>query len=146
MTSDALVSHVDFLPTIASLFGVPDSARGAWQGQDYSRIVRKPDAKGVQGYIVFTYDDFQAGQATGPYVPPPNHITSIREKRYKLAKYYDVNGAVAEQWEMYDLEKDPLETRNIAAPGFKRNKEQRKAFRKLQSKLASVEATRLQPL
>jgi choline-sulfatase len=146
LTSDALVSHVDFLPTIASLFGVPDSARGAWQGQDYSRIVRKPDAKGVQGYIAFTYDDFQAGQASGPYVPPPNHITSIRGKRYKLAKYYDVNGAVPEQWEMYDLENDPLETRNIAAPGFKKNKEQRKALRKLQNKLASVEATRLQPL
>ena len=45
-----------------------------------------------------------------------------------------------------DLEKDPLETRNIAAPGFKKNKEQRKALRKLQNKLASVEATRLQPL
>ena len=47
---------------------------------------------------------------------------------------------------MYDLEKDPLETKNIAASGFKRNKEQRKAFRKLQKKLATVEATRLQPL
>jgi hypothetical protein len=57
-----------------------------------------------------------------------------------------VNGAVPEQWEMYDLEKDPLETKNIAAPGFKKNKEQRKAMRKLQNKLASVEATRLQPL
>ena len=64
----------------------------------------------------------------------------------QLAKYYDPNGAVSEQWEMYDLEKDPLETKNIAAAGFKKNKEQRKAFRKLQLKLASVEATRLQPL
>ena len=144
-TSNALVSHVDFLPTMASLLGVPDSARSFWQGQDYSRIVLNPDAEGVQGYTVFTYDDFQAGQASGPYVPPPNHITSIREERYKLAKYYDVNGAVPEQWEMYDLEKDPLETKNIAADGFKRNKEQKKAFRRLQNKLATVEATRLQP-
>ncbi len=47
---------------------------------------------------------------------------------------------------MYDLEKDPLETKNIAASGFKKNKEQKKALRKLQHKLASVEATRLQPL
>jgi arylsulfatase A-like enzyme len=143
--SDALVSHVDFLPTIAKLFGAPDSARGAWQGQDYSRIVLDPDAKGVQGYTVFTYDDFQAGQPNGPYVPPPNHITSIREKRYKLAKYYDVNGGVPEQWEMYDLQQDPLEKKNIAATGFKKNKEQKKALRKLQNKLANVEATRLQP-
>ena len=143
--SDALVSHVDFLPTIASLFGAPDSARAFWQGQDYSRIVLNPDAKGVQGYTVFTYDDFQAGQASGPYVPPPNHIVSIREGRYKLAKYYGVNGVAPEQWEMYDLEKDPLETKNIASPGFKKNKEQKKELRRLMNKLANVEATRLQP-
>jgi hypothetical protein len=35
-----------------------------------------------------------------------------------------------------------VETKNIAAPGFKKNK-QRKALRKLQNTLASVEATRL---
>ena len=122
-TSDALVSHVNFLPTIASLFAAPDSARGVWQGQDYSRIVLDPDANGVQGCTVFTYDDFRAGQASGPYVPPPNHITSIREKRYKLAKYYDANGAVAEQWEMCEPEKETLETKNITASGFKMNKE-----------------------
>ena len=74
-----------------------------------------PDANGVQGCTVFTYDDFRAGQASGPYVPPPNHITSIREKRYKPAKYYDANGAVAEQWEMCDPEKEPLATKNITA-------------------------------
>src|SRR5437870_13905463 len=38
-TSSALVSHVDFLPTIANLFDVPHSARAAWQGVDYSRLV-----------------------------------------------------------------------------------------------------------
>jgi len=141
-----LVSHIDFLPTIASLFGAPDSARAFWQGRDYSRIVLKPDVKGVQKYITFTYDDFQAGQASGPYVPPSSHIKSIREKRYKLARYYDPSGAVSEQWEMYDLEKDPHETKNIAASGFKKSKKQRKAYSKLKNKLATVEATRLQPL
>jgi hypothetical protein len=43
---------------------------------------------------------------------------------------------------LYDLEKDPLEMKNIAAPGFKKNK-QRKALRKLQNTRASAEATRL---
>ena len=105
-----------------------------------------PDANGVQGCTVFTYDDFQARHTSGSYVPTPNHITSILENRYKLAKYYDVDGAVVEQWAMYDLEKDPLETKNIAAPGFKKNREQRKALRKLQSTIAGVGATRLQPL
>ena len=47
---------------------------------------------------------------------------------------------------MYDLDKDPQETKNIAASGFKKSKKQRKALKKLQNKLATVEATRLQPL
>jgi arylsulfatase A-like enzyme len=143
--SSALVSHVDFLPTVAALFNAPDAARSSWQGQDYSRIVRDPEAKGVQDYVVFTYDDVQAGQASGPYVPPPNHITSIRETRYKLAKYYDVDGDVAEQWEMYDLEKDRLEERNIAAPRVPRTPEEEQELRRLQAKLLEVEQTRLQP-
>ena len=90
--SSALVSHVDFLPTLASLFAAPQSARSAWQGRDYSRLVRRSSAAPVQDYIVFTYDDFQAGQADGPYVPPPQHIVSIRETRWKLAQYYDPDG------------------------------------------------------
>ncbi|MFM8827677.1 MAG: sulfatase-like hydrolase/transferase, partial [Actinomycetota bacterium] len=35
-TSNALISHVDFVPTVASLLGTPASARSAWQGRDYS--------------------------------------------------------------------------------------------------------------
>ena len=70
-----------------------------------------------------TDEDFQANQASVPCVPP-NHITSIREKRYKLAKSYDVDGTVSERWEMSDLEKDSRETRNIDAAGFKKIKEQ----------------------
>ena len=38
-TSDALVSHVDFLPTLASLVGAPASARSEWQGVDYSEQI-----------------------------------------------------------------------------------------------------------
>jgi arylsulfatase A-like enzyme len=144
--SPAMVSHVDFLPTLASLFQAPGSARADWEGKDYSRIVRDPAAAGVQDYIVFTYDDFQAGQASGPYVPPPNHITSIREGQYKLAKYYDVDGVVPEQWEMYDLQTDPLEVRNIASPNTVRTPEEEQELQRLKAKLAAVEQERLQPL
>ena len=146
LKTNALVSHVDFVPTIANLFNVPDTARDFWQGVDYSRIVLDPKSKGVQSYTVFTFDDFQSGQASGPYVPPPNHITSIREGRYKLARYYDVNGNAPEQLEMYDLKKDPDEKKNLAAAGFKRSKEQEKQFQRLLGSLAEVERTRLQPL
>jgi choline-sulfatase len=144
--SKAPVSHVDFLPTIASLFEAPFSARARWQGIDYSRLVLNPSERSVQDYTVFTYDDFQSGQPTPPYPTPPNHVVSIREERYKLAEYYDVAGLVPSQWEMYDFLKDPLETENLAFSGFQRTSEQQNEYERLQLKLQVVKATRLQPL
>lgn len=149
-TTNAMVSHVDFLPTMASLLGVPQSARENWQGANYSKVLRKPQKKkGPQKYVVFTYDDIQAGQTnlgTDPFVNPPNHIVSIREGRYKLARYYDEAGVEEDQWEMYDLKHDKLETNNLAWPGAKLNKKHRKELNRLKNKLAQVEETRLQPL
>lgn len=146
--SEALVSHVDFLPTLASLAAAPKSARAEWQGVDYSKLVLNPNSgDSVQDYVVFTYDDFQSGQANGPYPKPPNHIVSIREGRWKLAKYHDVNAEVKKrkppQWEMYDLKADPLEKHNIAHPEAKRTAKQEEELKRLKAKLNRVEKTRL---
>jgi choline-sulfatase len=147
LQSDALVSHVDFLPTLASLFGAPERARAPWQGVDYSRNVLDPErTPAPQDYVVFTWDDWQAGQPKGPYLPPPNHIVSIREERYKLARYYDVNGEVPDQWEMYDLQHDPLEKWNIAWHGHERTEHQEEELRRLKARLEEVERKRLHPL
>jgi len=146
-TSDALVSHVDFLPTLATLFGAPHSARARWQGVDYSDAVLHPArAEPPQPYVVFTWDDWQAGQASGPYLPPPNHIVSIREGRWKLAEYYDADGRVPSQWEMYDLHHDPLECHNLAWEGYTRTAAEEAEFVRLRTKLAEVRETRLAPL
>jgi arylsulfatase A-like enzyme len=142
----ALVSHVDFLPTLASLLDAPASARGSWQGVDYSDQILCRSPRPSQGYTVFTYDDWQSGQAKGPYPQPPNHIVSIREHRYKIARYYDADGNVPEQWEMYDLAADPLERTNLAYKHYKRTPEQERQYLRLRRKLARVERTRLQPL
>ena len=144
--SDALVSHVDFLPTLASLVGAPAGARDSWEGVDYSDQILSRSPKQPQNYTVFTYDDWQSGQASGPYPDAPNHIVSIRERRYKLARYYDADGNEPDQWEMYDLQTDPLERVNIAYKGHKRTREQRRQYGRLRRKLARVEQTRLQPL
>jgi choline-sulfatase len=158
-TSDALVSHVDLLPTLASLAGAPRSARRNWQGVDYSDVVLNPSrGKEPQDYVAFTYDDFQSGQAHGPYPKQPNHVRSIREKRWKLAKYVDVKTEVVNekpvekpgpkppQWEMYDLKTDPNEEVNLAFEGYERTPSQEREFLRLQKKLAKVEAQRLSPL
>ena len=145
-SSGALVSHVDFLPTLASLFHAPADARRPWQGVDYARQVLHPEAGDAQDYVVFTWDDWQAGQANPPYLPPPNHIVSIRERRWKLAEYFDADGQVESQWEMYDLENDPLEWKNLAWSGYTRTDEEQLAYERLRIQLAAVKATRLQPL
>lgn len=145
-TTNALVSHVDLLPTLASLFGAPPKARAAWQGVDYSQKILKPRSRAPQDYTVFTYDDWQSGQSHGPYPTPPNHIVSIRERRWKIARYYDVDGQVPPQWELYDLQSDPLERRNLAHRGVKLTPRQEREYRRLKRKLALVERTRLRPL
>lgn len=145
-STDALVSHVDFLPTLASLAKAPKSARANWQGVDYSKLVLKPKtAQPVQDYVVFTYDDFQSGQAKPPYPQPPNHIVAIREGRWKLARYYDVKkkNPAPPQWEMYDLKTDPLEKKNLAFEGYERSEREEAQFQRLKRKLARVEKTRL---
>lgn len=146
VVSKALVSHVDFLPTIASLFDAPASARANWQGIDYSKLILKPAARTVQDYVVFTYDDYQSGQPQGPYPQPPNHIIGIREARYKFAEYYDVAGQVPSQWEMYDLLRDPLETKNLAHENCRRTRHQQREYERLMAKLEMVKESRLQPL
>ena len=145
-SSSALVSHVDFVPTMASLFNAPANACGRWQGRDYSSLLLNPSAGPVQDHIIFTYDDYQAGQTQGPYVLPPNHIVSIRESRYKLARYYGTEGLVRSEWEMYDLQTDPLETVNLAYMPWKQPWQVQVQFARLWWKLLQVQTTRLQPL
>jgi arylsulfatase A-like enzyme len=144
--SDALVSHVDLLPTLASLIDAPTTARAAWQGIDYSSLVVDPAAPPVQDHVVFTYDDLRCAQNVVQLVAPPNRITCIREERYKLARYYDGDGVTPDQWEMYDLVADPGERVNLAFAGNTPTQEQVAARERLVARLTEVEALRLQPL
>lgn len=79
-------------------------------------------------------------------VPPPNRIVSVREERYKLARYFDGDGVEPDQWEMYDLLLDPTERENLAHISYSASPEQEAARERLTAKLAEVVATRLQPL
>jgi len=141
--SYAMVSHVDFLRTISSLIG-GEEVPG--QGVDYSQNVVDPHAPDSQGYIVFTYDDWQAGQASGPYIGGANRIVSYREKRWKLAKYWTPDDPNDVEWEMYDLKRDPNERRNLGWANAKRTKRQDRKFEKMKKRLAAIEKTRLKPL
>ena len=114
-TTEAMVSHVDFLPTLCELTGVPNWQAKGFKGVNYSHVVLHPDTNNsptaVQPYVLFTFDDIFAGQdaaGTGPngVVAPPNRIQAVRTQDFKLARYWDGSGSstpAPDQGEFYDL-------------------------------------------
>lgn len=108
-STDALVSLVDILPTLATLGGVPDRDRWTFKGKDFAPILENPRAE-VQDFVHFTYEDLYF------YVPSPNHLRCLIEKQWKYAVYYDISTGRAPEYEMYDRATDPNETKNLAHP------------------------------
>jgi choline-sulfatase len=124
--SDALVSLIDFLPTVANLYGATEDSIASYdlRGVDYSPIIRRASKESklnhekldVQSSILYTYDDVYGGQdprASIPQgswdhgiLPGPNRVQAIRTKDYKYARYYSGDKSYeAKNWqgEFYDL-------------------------------------------
>ena len=137
--TEALGSLVDVLPTILDLAGQPDGdgngvpgLRGrslapilaAKAAPERERVERSPvdlrpvlehdaPAETVQDAIQFTYDDHQAATALTEAPGQPNRLRAIRTARHKYAFYFDPSGERPREYEMYDLERDPDEVRNL---------------------------------
>jgi choline-sulfatase len=133
--TSALASLVDVLPTLLSVLGIertgldlrgadlapvlaahaePDRELLHESGLDLRSILDHPSpAPSAQEAIHFTYDDHQAGTALQNVAPQPNRIRCARDRTAKLAVYLDPAGEAGPEHELYDLERDPLETRNL---------------------------------
>jgi choline-sulfatase len=131
--TDAPASLVDLLPTLldlvrvpaggtldgASLCGVlarhaaadPLAVRSA--GVDFGGVLDSPPAEAVREHVLFTYDDHQAATAQQEAPGQPNRIRCLRDRRWKYAVYIDPEGRVAPEHELYDLDADPHEARNL---------------------------------
>jgi arylsulfatase A-like enzyme len=132
--TDTLASLVDVLPTLLRLGGtqVPAELRG----RDLTPVLadaaapeREPlrlapvdfspvsdhdaPAASVHDAIHFTYDDHQAGTAMTEAPGQPNRIRAIRSPSAKFAFYFDPTGRRPTEYELYDLERDPLEVHNL---------------------------------
>ena len=110
-SSSALVSLLDVVPTFLALAGA-DPGPEPLDGCDLGPLLRG-ESSAVRDSVLFTYDDHQAGTALQDNPGQPNRLRVVRDERFKYAVYLDPFGRAAPEYEMYDLETDPLEAHNL---------------------------------
>jgi arylsulfatase A-like enzyme len=129
VTSDALASNVDVMPTLAALAGIRNANYMA--GADLTPVLRNPASAEVRDYILYHTDwekalsVFNSADENAIY-QIPSHIRAIRDKNWKYALYFSPK-THTEEHELYNLKDDPLEMTNLATdPGYsKKLKEMR---------------------
>jgi choline-sulfatase len=140
-SSDALVSLVDLVPTLVGLAG--GSCADEVDGFDLEPVLAG-SASSVRDAVLFTYDDHQAGTAFQEAPGQPNRIRCVRDARWKYAVYLDPRGRVGSEYELYDLEADPVEAVNLVdkSSGLPLTAAARAELPRLEAKLAELcEAT-----
>jgi arylsulfatase A-like enzyme len=96
---DQLIQNLDFAPTFLDYAGIPIPED--MQGESFRDVVSNVNSE-WRDAIYYTYYEY-------PSVHMVKRHNGVRTDRYKLIHfYYDID-----VWEMYDLEKDPSEMKNI---------------------------------
>ena len=95
-----LVQNLDFAPTFLELAGV--KIPGEMQGKSLAGFLQNKEEKDWRRSIYYHYYEY-------PAVHMVKRHYGVRTERYKLMHFYhDINA-----WELYDLEKDPKELKNV---------------------------------
>ena len=96
----ALASLVDLMPTVATIADVPSLDTYKFRGRDLTPIIRDAiDHPGtppspVQDAVLFTTDENLGSlcdPGDDPIVTEPSHIRCLREERWKVVMYFDIN-------------------------------------------------------
>lgn len=103
-TTDAMVSSLDLVPTLAAITGSTNTS--TLRGTSYLDVLEGTRSD-VQEDVIYTFDDEFDLPATAV-----GHIRCIREKTKKYSVYFDEGGTTFE-YEMYDLGADPGELKNL---------------------------------
>ncbi|BDD12196.1 N-acetylglucosamine-6-sulfatase (plasmid) [Fulvitalea axinellae] len=101
--SDAFCMNLDFGPTLLDMAGL--EVPGDMQGESFKNILEN-GGKEPEGWRQSMYYHY--------YEYPKNEHNvvrhyGVRNKRYKLIRFY----YGIDEWELYDLEKDPKEMKNV---------------------------------
>ncbi len=99
--SQALVETVDLYPTLADLAGLP--AREGLDGRSFAAVIRESSPKHRE-FVTHVY-------------PRQNMIgRAVRDERYRLVEWKKPGAeASTAEYELYDYQADPGETKNLAA-------------------------------
>lgn len=119
--SDYMIQNLDYAETFLEMAGAPIPSD--MQGHSLVPILKGESPKNWRTSIYYHYYEYPSVHMV------PRHY-GIRTERYKLMHFYQFD-----EWEFYDLEKDPDELSNIyenpeAAPVIAKVKKKLEALRK----------------
>lgn len=101
--SDAMVSNLDFAPTILEIAGIEKPAE--MQGVSFRKVLAGETPDDWQKAYYYHYHEY----------PDADHMVArhygIRNERYKLIHYY----FPTDEWEFFDLQEDPQEMQSVYA-------------------------------
>ena len=104
---DALTEHVDIYPTLCDLCGLPQPA--FLEGSSLTPLLSDRDLKQNS----WKQAVFGQVHRKPPKAPESLMGYSMRTRRYRLVQWERADGSV-DAYELYDYQKDPLETKNLA--------------------------------
>jgi choline-sulfatase len=106
LETSAFYDHLDLLPTILDLAGVPDP-ESYGIGKSIVPVMRDP-SQSVQDHTIFSFDD----RFFLPASTPGGHIRAIREGDWTYAVYFGLDGSGLE-YELYNIKNDPDQMSNL---------------------------------
>lgn len=98
---DQMVLNLDFAPTLLELAGV--EVPGAMQGKSLVRLVQGKESDWREDWL-YEYFGYPGAEQVRPH-------RGVRTARYKYIHYF----LAPEEFELYDLQADPAETKNLFA-------------------------------
>jgi arylsulfatase A-like enzyme len=101
--SKALVSNLDFAETFLDIAGTKIPAD--MQGKSIVPLLKGGSTKDWRKSLYYHYYEFY-GNRRSPHMVRRHY--GVRTQRYKLIHFYNLD-----EWELYDLEKDPREMKSV---------------------------------